>query len=62
MMGDEAGGLRWLHQAQQSFEASGQQPALLQCLENEAAFLEQAKKTDIAKTIRHRIESLRENG
>jgi hypothetical protein len=62
MIGDEASGFRWLHQAQQSFEASGQQQALVQCLENEAAFLEQAKKADIAKTIRHRIESLRDNG
>jgi hypothetical protein len=31
-------------------------------LENEAAFLDQAKKSDIVKTIRHRIESLRDNG
>ena len=54
MIGDEASGLRWLHQAQQSFEASGQQQALVQCLENEAAFLEQAKKSDLAKAVRKR--------
>jgi tetratricopeptide (TPR) repeat protein len=59
MIGDEGAGLRWLHQAQQSFEMSGQQEALAQCLENEAAFLEQAKKTDLAKAVRRRIESLR---
>ena len=49
MIGDEAAGLRWLHQAQQNFETAGQHEALRQCLENEAAFLEQAKKTDLAQ-------------
>lgn len=62
MIGDEAAGLRWLHQAQQNFEMSGQQESLRQCLENEAAFLEQAKKNDLAKAVRHRIESLGNNG
>jgi tetratricopeptide (TPR) repeat protein len=58
MIGDEASGLRWLHQAQQSFEAAGQQQALVQCLENEAAFLEQAKKSDLAKAVRKRVATI----
>ena len=31
---------------------------LLQCLENEAAYLEQVKKQDLAKAVRKRLESL----
>jgi hypothetical protein len=58
LMGDENNGLRWLHGAQQAMEAAGQQESLLQCLENEAAYLEKAKKNDLAKAVRQRLESL----
>jgi len=58
LMGDENAGLQWLHVAQQGFEASAQQEALIQCLENEAAWLEQAKKKELAATVRKRLESL----
>jgi hypothetical protein len=58
MIGDEAAGLRCLHGAQQSFDAAGQRDDLLQCLENEAAYLEQVKKQDLAKAVRKRLESL----
>jgi len=58
LVGDENAGLRWLHGAQQAFEASGQHEPLVQCLENEAAYLDQAKKTDLAKAVRRRIECL----
>lgn len=60
VMGDETQGLRWLHQAQQSFEQSKQFDALRQCLENEAAWLDQAKRGDQAKAIRHRLDALRD--
>ena len=49
MMGDEAAGLRWLHGAQQGFESAGQREGLVQSLENEAAYLEQAKKRIMPK-------------
>ena len=58
MVGDEAAGLRWLHEAQQSFESAGQRDALIQSLENEAAYLEQAKQQGLAKAVRKRLESL----
>jgi hypothetical protein len=58
LAGDEPTGLRWLHGAQQGFEASGQREELMQCLENEAAYLDHAKKKDIAEKIRARLESL----
>ena len=58
LMGEEEPGLRWLHGAQKSFESAGQQQQLVRCLENEAAYLEQAKKKDLAKAVRQRLESL----
>jgi len=58
LMGDEDAGLHWLHVAQQGFEAAAQQEALLQCLENELAWLEQAKKKELAAAVRKRLESL----
>ena len=58
LVGDENAGLRWLHAAQQSFESTGQSESLVQCLENEAAYLEHAKKNDLAKAVRHRLQSL----
>jgi hypothetical protein len=58
MSGDEPAGFRWLHEAQQNFEAAGQREQLVQCLENEAAYLEQAKKDDLAKAVRKRLELL----
>ena len=58
MMGDETTGLRWLHEAEQGFESAGQREALMQSLENEAAYLEQAKQQDLAKAVRKRLESL----
>jgi tetratricopeptide (TPR) repeat protein len=58
LMGDEAAGLRWLHTAQQGFEIARQHEQLVQCLENEAAYLEQAKKRDLAAAVRRRLESL----
>jgi tetratricopeptide (TPR) repeat protein len=59
LMGDEPSGIRRLHEAQHGFEAAGENEALLQCLENEAAYLEHTKKTDLAKAIRQHIEALR---
>jgi hypothetical protein len=58
MMGDEEAGMRWLHNAQQSFESAGECEQLVQCLENEAAYLVQAKKDDLAKAVRKRLELL----
>lgn len=61
LAGDEAAGAHWLHEAQRSFEAAGQFDALVQCLENEAAFLERAKRNDAARAIRARVDTLRAN-
>ena len=58
MCGDEAAGLRWLHTAQQSLEAAGHAEQLTQCLENEAAYLEQTKKKDLARAVRTRLTTL----
>jgi hypothetical protein len=58
LAGDEPTGLRWLHEAQQSFEVSGQREELIQCLENEAGYLDQSKKKDLSAKIRQRLESL----
>ncbi len=58
IVGDEPTGLRWLHEAQQSFESAGQHDELVQSLENEAAYLDQVKKPDLAKEVRKRLESL----
>jgi len=58
LMGDEEHGLQWLHVAQQEFEATAQQESLLQCLENELAWLEQGKKKELAAAVRKRLESL----
>jgi hypothetical protein len=59
LMGDENNGLRWLHSAQQTWETAGRHEALVQCLENEAAYLDQVKKKDLADVARRRIENLR---
>ncbi len=61
LSGDENAGLRWLHTAQQDFEASGQPEPLIQCLENEDAYLQRAKKTDLAKAVQQRLQTLRAN-
>lgn len=59
LMGDEDAGLRHLHAAQQAWELSSQHEPLVQCLENEAAYLDQAKKKDLAVAVRHRLETLK---
>jgi hypothetical protein len=57
LLGDETAGLRWLHQAQQTFEATGQYDALCQSLENELAYLESAQKKDLAPAVRQRLDN-----
>jgi hypothetical protein len=59
LMGDEQAGLHWLHSAQQSWESAGRYESLTQCLENEAAYLDQAKKKDLAEVARQRLEALK---
>jgi hypothetical protein len=59
LMGDENAGLHWLHSAQQAWETSGRYESLVQCLENEAAYLDQVKKKDLAEVARRRIEALK---
>ncbi|MCU0980739.1 MAG: hypothetical protein MUF25_16440, partial [Pirellulaceae bacterium] len=58
LMGDETAGLRWLHQTQQTFEATGQHDALFQSLENELAYLEQTQRKDAAQLARQRLDNL----
>jgi tetratricopeptide (TPR) repeat protein len=59
LMGDENTGLRCLHAAQHAWESSGQYEPLVQCLENEAAYFDQAKKKDLAESVRKRLETLK---
>lgn len=59
LVGDEHAGLRWLHTAQQAWESAGHYEPLVQCLENEVAYLEQAKKADLAAAVRRRLETLK---
>ena len=54
----ENAGLNRLHNAQQAFQSAGQTDQLAQCLENEAGYLEQAKKSDLAKAIRDRLAAM----
>ncbi len=56
LLGDETAGLRWLHQAQETFEATGQYDALFQSLENELACLEQAQQQEAARRVRQRLD------
>lgn len=58
IMGDEPAGLKWLHRAQQEFEASGSEEHLAQSLENELAYLQQAKKKNDARQVQQRLERL----
>jgi len=58
LVGDEQSGLRWLHAAQQKFEAAGDIEQLVQCLENELEYFQQQKRKDEAKSIRRRLETL----
>ena len=57
LMGDETAGLRWLHQAQATFETSGQYDVLFQSLENELAYLESTRKKDLALAVRQRLDN-----
>jgi hypothetical protein len=58
LLGNESAGLDWLHRAQARFEATGAIDDLLQSLENELAYVEQAKKKSEAQALRQRIERL----
>ncbi len=58
LLGDETAGLRWLHQAQETFEATGQYDALFQSLENELAYLERTQNKERVQLARQRLERL----
>ena len=58
LVGDQQSGLRWLHVAQQKFEAAGDVEQLVQCLENEWEYFQQQEKKNEAKSIRRRLETL----
>jgi len=58
LQGDEATGLRWLHQSQQDFEAAGHIEALTQSLENEAAYWDATHREELAQSIRGRLDML----
>lgn len=55
MVGDESQGLKWLHKAQRRFESTKNLESLCLSLENEAAYLAQAKKKPEAAKLRERI-------
>ena len=56
-LGDDANGFRWLHSAQQKFEAAKDHAALAQCLTNEMNYLNHKKKPEEAEKVRLRLES-----
>jgi tetratricopeptide (TPR) repeat protein len=58
LCGDEANGLRCLHEAQQQFAATHAMALLQQCLDNEARYLEQLGKREEAAGVRLRLRSV----
>jgi tetratricopeptide (TPR) repeat protein len=54
MSSHEQEGLDWLHRAQADFESDRDNAGLVQCLQNEAAYLEQIGRTEQAREIRKR--------
>ena len=58
LIGNEQAGFRWLHRAQARFESTGAHEHLVQSLENELAYVQQAKKKDEAKSIKSRLANL----
>jgi tetratricopeptide (TPR) repeat protein len=58
MAGDEGNGIRLLHGAQVRFAAARDLHGLLQCLENEASYLQSLGKTEDTRRVRERIQQL----
>ena len=58
IVGDEKQGLKWVHQAQQRFEARGDFESLSLSLQNEAEYLAHAKKRFEATAIRDRLAAM----
>ncbi|HEX4148746.1 MAG TPA: hypothetical protein VHY20_07155, partial [Pirellulales bacterium] len=59
MLGDEAAGLRWLHQAQQRFEAEGRIELLAKSLRNELGYWNhKGKHKDEIEAINKRLQDL----
>ena len=58
LLGDARQGLRWLHSAQARFQGAGDTHQLVQCMDNEASFLEQAGRADEAESLRSRIRAI----
>jgi tetratricopeptide (TPR) repeat protein len=58
LMGEQQPGLNWLHNAQQNFDAAGEPEQLIQCFENEAAYLEKFGQKAPAQAIRQHLASL----
>jgi len=54
MSSREEDGLNWLHRAQADFESDRDNAGLVQCLQNEAAYLEQIGRAEQARDIRNR--------
>ena len=61
MNGDEPKGLRCLHEAQAHFQTQHANDMLVQCLANEANYLERVNKKDQADRVRTQIQSLEGN-
>ncbi len=58
MTGDEAKGLRYLHASQERFIANRNVVGAIQCLENEARYVQHLGKTDADQRIRRRVQEL----
>ncbi|HWA97520.1 MAG TPA: hypothetical protein VG713_03485 [Pirellulales bacterium] len=58
MCNEEQQGLRWLHQAQDRFDAAKDFDSLVKSLSNEAAYFEHTKKRKEAAAIKERLKTL----
>ena len=58
MSGDATNGLRCLHDAQARFQANGDRDGLLQCLDSEAKYFDQAGKSDEVLRVGRKIHEL----
>jgi tetratricopeptide (TPR) repeat protein len=58
LVGNEQDGLKWLHRAQARFESAVAHEHLVQSLENELAYLQQADKKHEAKSVNRRLAQL----
>ncbi len=58
MSDNEETGIRWLHHAQQRFEATHNREGLQQCLENQAEYFANSGRSEDANRLRQKVREL----